>query len=123
MARHNDLGEWGEQLAADMLIEEGFAVIERRWRMSHCEIDIIAVKDDTVVFAEVKTRADIDVDPLEAVDRRKVARMVAAAEVYLRTHDAPYQVRFDLFAVNGTPDNYVIDHVPDAFYPPLRSYR
>ncbi len=123
MARHNELGKWGEQLAVDRLVDDGFAILQRNWRMGHLEIDIIARKDATVVFAEVKTRAEKDLDPLEAVDKRKIAHMVRAAEAYLKAKDWPYQVRFDLFAVNGTPDDYTLEHIPDAFYPPLRTYR
>lgn len=123
MARHNDLGKWGEQLAVDKLHADGFSVIQQGWRLGHLEIDIIARKDETIVFAEVKTRTEKDVDPLEAVDNRKIANMVRAAEAFLKGHDWPYQVRFDLFAINGAPDDYTIEHIPDAFYPPLRSYR
>ncbi len=123
MARHNELGKWGEQLAVDRLVDDGFAILHQNWRMGHLEIDIIARKDATVVFAEVKTRAEKDLDPLEAVDKRKIAHMVRAAEAYLKAKDWPYQVRFDLFAINGTPDDYTLEHIPDAFYPPLRTYR
>lgn len=123
MARHNELGKWGEQLAIDRLVDDGFAILHRNWRMGHLEIDIIARKDATVVFAEVKTRAEKDLDPLEAVDKRKIAHMVRAAEAYLKAKDWPYQVRFDLFAINGSPDDYTLEYIPDAFYPPLRTYR
>ena len=123
MAGHNELGKWGEQLAVDRLVDDGFAILHQNWRMGHLEIDIIARKDATVVFAEVKTRAEKDLDPLEAVDKRKIAHMVRAAEAYLKAKDWPYQVRFDLFAINGTPDDYTLEHIPDAFYPPLRTYR
>ena len=123
MARHNELGTWGEQLAVDKLVEEGFSIVDQNWHLGHLEIDIIARKDEIVVFAEVKTRAEKDVDPLEAVDSRKIAHMVRAADTYLKSKDWPYQVRFDLFAINGTPDDYTLEHIPDAFYPPLRTYR
>ena len=39
---------------------------------------------------QVKTRADADEDPLEAVDERKIAHMVRAAEAYLRGCDVPF---------------------------------
>lgn len=123
MARHNNLGKWGEQMAVDTLSELGYSIVDTNWRMGRIEIDIIAKKDKTLVFAEVKTRTDMDEDPLEAVDNKKIARMVAAAESFLETHPWPYQVQFDLFAINGTPDEYKIEHIPDAFYPPLKKYR
>lgn len=91
--------------------------------MGRLEIDIVACKGADLIFAEVKTRADADEDPLEAVDERKIAHMVRAAEAYLRGCDVPFGVRFDLFAIRGTPSSHTVEHIPDAFYPPLKSYR
>ena len=121
--KHNELGKWGESLACDRLVAEGWAIADRNWRQGPHEIDIVAVNARTIVFAEVKTRSDMDEDPLEAVDRRKIANMVQAANAYLAMHpDLRQYPRFDLFAINGTPDNYRIEHLPDAFEPPLRHY-
>ncbi|MDE6207533.1 MAG: YraN family protein [Muribaculaceae bacterium] len=123
MAQHNDLGKWGESLAVDRLTAEGFAILETNWRMGHLELDIVARRGDTVVVAEVKTRSDLDVDPLESIDNRKIRNIVRAAEVFIDSRKLPHRVRFDLFAINGTPDNYTLEHLPDAFHPPVRTYR
>lgn len=123
MAQHNDTGKWGEDLAVDVLAREGFAVIERNWRLGHLEIDIIAERGDTLVFAEVKTRSDRDEDPLEAITRKKISNIVRAADTYVRSRNLRHDVRFDLFAITGTPGDFDIEHIPDAFYPPLKSYR
>lgn len=121
--KHNDLGKWGEDLACDRLVAEGWAIADRNWRQGHHEIDIVALNATTIVFAEVKTRSDMDEDPLEAVDHRKIANIVRAAGTYLATHpDIVQNPRFDLFAINGNPDSYRIEHLPDAFEPPLRHY-
>ena len=123
MARHNQLGKWGEDLACDLLVADGWAIAERNGRLGHLEIDIIAMNTNTIVFAEVKTRADIDEDPFEAIDRRKISNMVRAADAYLAMHpDLRQNPRFDLFGISGTPDNHRLEHLPDAFDPPLRSY-
>ena len=53
MARHNDLGKWGEQLAADLLVTKGYAIAERNWRAGNMEIDIVAMKGARVVFCPV----------------------------------------------------------------------
>ncbi|MDE6120673.1 MAG: YraN family protein [Muribaculaceae bacterium] len=123
MAGHNKLGKWGEDIACDELVRLGATILERNWRSGRLEVDIIAALGDTIVFVEVKTRADFEGDPLEAVDKRKISHMVRAADAYLRGCTVPYFARFDLFAVRGTPENFEIEHVPDAFYPPLKSYR
>ncbi len=123
MARHNKTGKWGEDMACEILEADGWGIVERNWHDGHHELDIIAMKDDQLVFAEVKCRTDMDEDPLEAIDNRKIANIVRAAQAFMVTHPMPHNVRFDLFAINGTPDNYRIEHIPDAFDPPLRSYR
>ncbi len=123
MAKHNDTGKWGEELAVERLIEAGYSIVARNWRLGHLEIDIVARKDDVLVFAEVKTRTDRDTDPLEAVDKRKIANMVRAADAYMQHENLPLEAQFDLFAISGTPDNYELEHIADAFYPPLKSYR
>lgn len=123
MAIHNEIGSWGEQIAVDILIKEGYAIVERNWKMGHLEIDIIASKDATIVFAEVKTRSDIDEDPLEAVTRAKINNMVRAAQAYITARDMPHDIRFDLFAIAGTPDEHTVEYIPDAFQPTLRTLR
>ena len=125
MARHNELGKWGEQMAVDLLTTEGWAIRERNWRLGHLEIDIIAQKDDMLVFAEVKTRSEQEADPLESVGRRKMSHMATSASAYMSRHGLDrMNVRFDIFAVSGTPgDGYTVEHVADAFEAPQRYYR
>ena len=56
MAQHNELGSWGEELAADYLRNKGYFVFEYDWNSGHRDIDLIAKDADVVVFVEVKTR-------------------------------------------------------------------
>ena len=123
MALHNETGKWGEDVAADMLVEQGCAIVGRNVHIGHHEIDIIAMRDDLLIFAEVKTRSNMDEDPLEAIDNRKIMHMVRAADAYIRENMMPHRVQFDLFAISGTPQKYTVEHIPDAFEPPLRTYR
>lgn len=120
MARHNQLGEWGERIAREHLLSLGYAIGVENARMGGVEIDFIAFKDDLVCFVEVKTRSSDFADPLEAVDNRKRARMVRAADTYLRDNDIPLEPRFDIIIVIGTPaTGHTVEHIPDAFLPPL----
>ena len=48
----------GEDIAIDYLRRKGYVILDRNWRSGHREIDIVARKDDTVVFVEVKARAN-----------------------------------------------------------------
>ncbi len=123
MAKHNDTGTWGEEIACEHLISLGYAIVERNWRMGHLEIDIIASRGQKLVVAEVKTRSDKDEDPFEAVDNRKIGNIVRAAEAYVKLTDTPLEVQFDLFGISGKPDDYILEHIPNAFEPSLRTYR
>ena len=58
MSKTINLGNKGEDLAAEMLAEKGYVIISANWRDKHKEIDIIAMDDDTLVFVEVKTRSE-----------------------------------------------------------------
>lgn len=121
MARHNDTGRWGEEIAAQHLMKNGYAISATNWKSGHYELDIVAFKDNRIVFVEVKTRSS-DSDPLEAVDSWKKHRLIRAAIAYVEIFDINHQIQFDLIAINGKPDNYHIEHIPDAFQPPLKTY-
>ena len=56
MAHHNKLGEEGELIAFMFLQKEGFYILKTNWRYQKSEVDIIAQKDNFLVFIEVKTR-------------------------------------------------------------------
>jgi len=123
MAEIHSLGKWGEQVVADHLVADGYAIVERNWRLNHLEVDIIATRGNEIAFVEVKTRRDDGADPLEAIDRRKIMHMVSAANAYLRMCRVPLRPRFDVAAVVGDPHSYKLNYIADAFLPPLRTYR
>ncbi|MCF0213527.1 MAG: YraN family protein, partial [Muribaculaceae bacterium] len=115
------VGKWGEQLARDYLISHGYTVMEGDKRMGHSDIDIIAVKDTKICFVEVKTRTSPDVDPAEAITPQKMRRMARAADSYLQTYNSPLTPQFDVILINGSAEGYTLEHIPDAFPPPLQA--
>ncbi len=122
MAEHNKLGTWGERVACELLIADGYAIMEQNWRMGHYEIDIIASKGNRIVFVEVKTRADDYVDPLLAVDVKKQIRMGRVANAYMQYYDIPLEAQFDIILIIGNEESYRIEHFADAFLPPMKRY-
>lgn len=118
--------EWGaeaEKIAAEWLLTHGYVVRHQNWRMKNTiEIDIIAELAETIVFIEVKARKGNVLDPLDAIDERKMKKLVKGANIYLQGLDRLFKYRFDIITVTGTPQNYTLDHFPDAFYPPLGRY-
>jgi putative endonuclease len=76
MAKKDDLGRFGEQLAADYLARRGYVILDRNWRSSGGEIDIVARHDGETVFVEVKTRSGLAFgNPLDAITPAKHARL------------------------------------------------
>ena len=80
---------------------DGYQVLERNWRCPSGEIDLILERGGLVVFSEVKTRSSTAFGwPAEAVDRRRQARLRAAAATWIRSTGAhPTEVRFDVVSV------------------------
>lgn len=120
MAIHNTTGKTGEQLAAEYLIAAGYTVRETNWKSGKLELDIVAQKDNRLVVVEVKTRSHTMYEyPEEAVTGQKISRIVAATEAYIRLYDIPFETRFDIISVIFSGDEPHIEHIEDAFYPPL----
>lgn len=119
-ASNRDWGAHAESLAAEYLIKQGYTIRERNFKLAHIEIDIIAEKENEIVFVEVKARTGEHQDPLNAVDKRKRNKMINGADIYLRDLPSLYYYRFDIITFTGTEDNYTMEHYPDAFMPPLK---
>ena len=85
MRYRKNVGDIGENFAADLLVNSGFQIIERNYRTKAGEIDIIAIRDGVLHFVEVKTRTcDQYGYPSEAVTAAKQLRIKKAAEQYLQ---------------------------------------
>lgn len=118
MAKHNEFGKLGEELAAHYLIGKGYEIVERNWRNVHKEIDIIARKDKELVIVEVKTRqSDEYGEPDAAVTRQKQKRLIAAANAYLFEKKLDLGTRFDVISIVFHDQAPIINHIEDAFLP------
>lgn len=121
MAEHNILGKEGEEEAVKYLSEQGYTIRHRNWRAGHKELDIVAMQGNELIVVEVKTRCDtLFALPQEAVDERKIRRIVAATDAYLKKFAIDNPVRFDIITVVGKEGNFVIEHIKEAFYPPIQ---
>ena len=78
------IGDKGEQAAADWLTARGHEIVARNWRTRYCEIDIVSVKGEVLYFTEVKYRKNDDFgDGLAAITAKKQRQMRFAAELFL----------------------------------------
>ena len=119
MTHQKRLGEWGENQARCHLETRGYVFIERNFRVSEGEIDLVMQDGDIVVFVEVKTRTSDNFGaPEESVSKAKRQRLQRAAWIYLQEQemlDAFW--RIDVVAIEATPNWTIrrIDHYPGAF--------
>ena len=120
MARHNQLGKTGEERAAEYLISKVYIIRDINWRSGKMELDLVAYSDTTLVVVEVKTRSNLDfLRPEEAVTLRKIKNIVRATDAYIRLFNIPFEVRFDIITLVGKEEPFEIEHIEDAFLPPL----
>lgn len=120
MASHNELGKEGENAAVEYLLEKEYEIRHRNWHSGHRDLDIVAQKDGELVIVEVKTRSDACFgQPEDAVDRRKIRSIVASTDAYVRKFAIDLPVRFDIITVVGNRPPFHIEHIEDAFSPPL----
>ncbi|WP_309071747.1 YraN family protein [Arthrobacter sp.] len=114
MRTKDELGRRGEALAACFLEDAGMRIIDRNWRCSLGEIDLVAVEGATLVVVEVKTRSsEAFGHPLEAITPGKLERLYLLASRWARAHDLRFSgFRVDAVAIvddgSGRP---VIEHL------------
>lgn len=120
MAEHNDLGNQGETLAANFLVEKGYKILHRNWVSGKKELDIVAEDGGMLVIVEVKTRSTETWEhPKEAITNGKIKNIVNAAEAYIFEFDIMKETRFDIVSVIPQRDgSFRIEHIEDAFLPP-----
>jgi putative endonuclease len=103
-----EIGILGENLVAQWLQGQGWQIIAQRWRCQHGEIDLIALRGDSLLtFVEVKTRNphNWDADGLLAISASKQIRLWQAAQLFLATHPEldNFLYRFDVALVRYQP--------------------
>ncbi|MBQ4493875.1 MAG: YraN family protein [Elusimicrobiaceae bacterium] len=108
------IGNKAEDQAADYLKRQGYKIIERNYNLPCGEIDIIAKKNKTLVFVEVKYRKNSEDfgGPAAAVNKAKQKKVINAALSYIKTKKPNYAgLMFDIIAVSGDK----IEHIQNAF--------
>ena len=109
------LGDRCEALAAEHLLRQGYRVRQRNFRCKLGEVDLICGDGPTLVFVEVKARRSTRFgDGAEAVDRRKQARLMAIAQLYM-AHEPDRPCRFDVVAVTLRGGAAAVEHLVGAF--------
>ena len=109
----NNLGVLGEELAKNYLKNKKYKILECNYTTPIGEIDIVAKHKNTIVFVEVKTRANTKFGlPRESVTPFKQSKIKQVATLYLKQNNAlNIAVRFDVIDIlNGE-----VTHIENAF--------
>jgi len=112
-----ELGLKGEKQAEEFLKKQGYKIIEKNFRTSFGQIDIIAKEKNTFCFIEVKTRRNFSFGlPEEAVTYPKQKKILKVALAYLKQKGLlNKKVRFDVVSILYNKDSYKINLIRNAF--------
>lgn len=110
-------GKRGEELAERFLKNKGYKIVERNYRCSNGEVDLIALDRKVIVFVEVKTRAAHGYgSPLEAVAFYKQRKMIQAAQYFLHEKKLHQRdARFDVVGISWAGAEPQVEHIQNAF--------
>ncbi|MFZ4726172.1 MAG: YraN family protein, partial [Paludibacter sp.] len=121
MAEHNELGNLGEERAQIFLKEKGYEILHTNWVVGKLELDIVAKKDNWLIVVEVKTRSTETFEhPEEAITLKKIRNIINATHEYIFEFDWNGETRFDVISVIPHGNEFLIDHIEDAFLSPSK---
>jgi putative endonuclease len=114
MAEHNELGKEGEELAAQWLVKNGYTLLQRNWRHSYHEIDIIATKGKFLHFVEARKKSPFG-NPEDSVTKKKFKNLQRAADEYLFLYPGHKWIQYDILSItlkgNGEAEYFLIEDV------------
>ena len=121
MSKQQKLGKLGEDAACVFLENLGYKILERNWRFSKAEIDIIAKEKEVLIFVEVKAKSyTFYGSPEESISVYKENLIIDAASQYMIKLNHDWEIRFDIISIvfdkQLKPE---ITHYKDAFYPSI----
>ena len=113
---NREIGNWGEEKAIEYLSSKAYQIIEHNFTYARGEIDIIASKDEYLIFIEVKLRTSNQFgSPEFAVDKRKQQKIRTVAEYYLLKNSTNKKIRFDVIAIEVNDGKGSLKHYENAF--------
>jgi len=120
LARHNDIGKKGEEIAVKSLAEAGYTILAQNWRYKRAEVDIIVKneQENIVIFVEVKTRTSAAFGTPDSFVSEKKERLLAdLAQAYCEEINHDWEIRFDIISILLIGEQQQIEHIEDAFFP------
>ncbi|MGE5473118.1 MAG: YraN family protein [Ignavibacteriales bacterium] len=121
MPYKKDLGQVGEKKARKYLVDNGYTILKNNFTCKLGEIDIIAEKEEYIIFIEVKTRTNVNYGfPIESISFKKRKSIIKSAKVFLLQKKlTDSAVRFDVIEVltgSEKESSININHIMNAFW-------
>ncbi|MFN7088685.1 MAG: YraN family protein [Candidatus Paceibacteria bacterium] len=124
MLSRSQVGQIGEELAIKHLKKLGFRIIERNVRRPWGELDIVAKKNDLLLFVEVKTLVkpggEGEIQPEDELTFYKARKLQKAILMYFKENrlDLNQEWRLDLIAIDLKPDLTLSDlrHIENILF-------
>ncbi|CAH2212969.1 YraN family protein [Tepidibacter aestuarii] len=112
---NKEKGRLGEKIACNYLIKNNFHILEKNYRTKIGEIDLIAYKENKILFVEVKSRKSINYGyPSEAVNYKKQRKIISTAKQYIMYKNIKnMDIGFDVIEVYLSDND--INHIENAF--------
>lgn len=116
MAEHNETGNKAEAMAVGYLQKKGYEILDQNYTHGKGEIDIVALKDNWLVFVEVRARSEVAHGfPEQTISKAKANLIIKTAENYIYQNNWHGHVRFDIIAIT-VGEYFEIAHFEDAFF-------
>jgi len=93
-----ELGDIAEIKAASYLESIGYTIVDTNYYTRFGEIDIIAIRSDTLHFVEVKSGLDFE-RAVQNITPKKISRILKTADVYLKKHALTCNYQIDAVIV------------------------
>lgn len=102
---NKSIGNKGESLACDLLMQKGYTIIERNYRSKWGEVDIICKIEEKIVFVEVKTKTgDRYGEPWEMINSHKLHQVQNMGHLWCEEYGWKGLCRVDVVGVWLTID-------------------
>jgi putative endonuclease len=115
----NATGIEGERIAVRHLEKNQYRIVVTNYRCKIGEIDIIAAKDEFLVFVEVKTRNESaeEIDQFISINKSKQAKLRQLGTFYIRESNVyDRQPRFDVIGITiRDAEHFTLEHIENAF--------
>jgi putative endonuclease len=110
-------GKFFQLVAEEYLKRNKYKIIERNFYTKKGEIDIIAEKNNLIIFIEVRSKKGENIKGYETVDFKKQKNIIESAKFYLESKNLTNKkdVRFDVISINFNEEEIILEHIEDAF--------